>query len=192
MPSHYYTRLYRSVISNTLKFKSGANIGSDPVISELTKSFEIQRPVQRSLAPKWDMACVLSSLCKEPYEPLHKASMLHLTMETAFLLTMAAAKRVSEIQALAMYPEHLRMNKSDGSASLRTQSGFLAKNYLPSKCPSTIIIPNLAKTIARQNDNRLLHLVRALKCYLDKTKAIRKKRTRLFIPIRGDHDITKG
>ena len=59
---------YRSMISNTLKFKSGINMGSDPIISELIKSFEIQRPVQKSLAPKWDMACVLSSLCKEPYD----------------------------------------------------------------------------------------------------------------------------
>ena len=34
---------YRSVISNTLKFKSGAKIGLDPIISELIKAFEIQR-----------------------------------------------------------------------------------------------------------------------------------------------------
>ena len=43
---------YRSMISNTLKFKSGINIGFDPIISELIKSFEMQRPVQSSLAPK--------------------------------------------------------------------------------------------------------------------------------------------
>ena len=42
---------YRSTISNTLKFKSGQNIGSDPIISELIKYMELQRPVQRSLAP---------------------------------------------------------------------------------------------------------------------------------------------
>ena len=33
---------YRSLISNTLKFKSSTNIGSDPIISELIKAFEIQ------------------------------------------------------------------------------------------------------------------------------------------------------
>ena len=134
------------MISNTLKFKSGTNIGSDPIISELIKAFEIQRPVQRSLAPKWDLACVLSSLCKFPYEPLHKASVLHLTMKTTLLLTMATAKRVSEIRALAMDTVHLRFDKTDGSVSLRTLMGFLAKNQLPSKSPSTIFIPNLAKT----------------------------------------------
>ena len=74
------------MISNTLKFKSGTNTGLDTIISELIKAFEIQRPIQRSLAPKWDLACVLSSLRKDPYEPLHKASLLHLTMKTAFCL----------------------------------------------------------------------------------------------------------
>ena len=43
---------YRSVISNTLKFKTGNRVGSNPVLSELIRSFELQFPVQRSLAPK--------------------------------------------------------------------------------------------------------------------------------------------
>ena len=46
---------YRSMISNTLKFKTGNRIGSNPVLSELIRSFELQRPVQRSLTPKWDI-----------------------------------------------------------------------------------------------------------------------------------------
>ena len=115
---------YRSTISNTLKFKSHNNIGSDRVISELIKSFELQRPVERSLAPKWDLSCVLSSLCSEPYEPLHMASRFHLTLKTVFLLALATARRVSEIHAFSMDSGHLRFNQSDGSVSLRTQTGF--------------------------------------------------------------------
>ena len=111
---------YRSIISNTLKFKSGTNIGLDPIISWLIKAFEIQRPIQRFLAPKWDLAGVLSSLYKDPYEPLHKASLLRLTVKTVFLLTMATAKWVSEIHALAIDTDHLRFDKTDGSVSLRT------------------------------------------------------------------------
>ena len=77
---------YRSTISNTLKFKSGQNIGSDPIVSELIKYMELQRPVQRSLAPKWDLSCVLSSLCGEPFEPLHRASRFYLTLKPSFCL----------------------------------------------------------------------------------------------------------
>ena len=53
---------YRSVISNTLKFKTGNRIESNPVLSELIRSFELQRPVQRSLTPKWDLSWVLVCL----------------------------------------------------------------------------------------------------------------------------------
>ena len=33
------------MIPNTLKFKTGRDIGNDPIISELIRTFEIQRPV---------------------------------------------------------------------------------------------------------------------------------------------------
>lgn len=183
---------YRSMISNTLKFKKGANIGSDPTISDLIRSFEFQRPVQRSLYPKWDLSCVLNTLCKEPYEPLSKASLLHLSQKTVFLLTLATAGRISEIHALAMDPDHLRFNDDDGSVSLRTQAGFIAKNQLPSVCSAEILVPNLARTVKDKDFNRMLCPVRALKSYLRRTKSIRKNRKRLFLPIKGEHDITKG
>ncbi|MEW8547328.1 MAG: hypothetical protein AB2693_27790 [Candidatus Thiodiazotropha sp.] len=183
---------YRSTISNTLKFRSGQNIGFDPIISDLIKSMELQRPVHRSLAPKWDLACVLSSLCSEPYEPLHQVSRFFLTLKTVFLVAMATARRVSEIHALSMDPGYLRFNQSDGSVSLRTQPGFLAKNQIPSVCPEAILVPNLARTVKRKDFNRLLCPVRALKRYLKVTEPIRKNRKRLFLPLKGNHDISKG
>ena len=105
------------MISNTLKFKTGNRIGSNPVLSELIRSFE----------PKWDLSWVLVCLQKPPFEPLDKASKFHVTIKTAFLLALATAKRCSEIHALAMDSQHLRFNQSDGSVSLILKSGFLAK-----------------------------------------------------------------
>ena len=67
-------------------------------------------PVQRSLTPKWDLSSVLVFLQKAPYEPLHKASKLHVTVKTAFLLALATAKRCSKIHALAMDSNHLRFS----------------------------------------------------------------------------------
>ena len=52
------------MISNTFKFKTGKRIGSDPVLSELIRSFELQRPVRRSLTHKWDLSWVLVYLQK--------------------------------------------------------------------------------------------------------------------------------
>ena len=124
------------MISSTLKFSS-----NDPVLFELIKPFNMQRPVNRPLAPKWDLAFVLSCLCKEPYEPLSTAPLIHLSMKNAFLLTMATARRVSEIHVFfSIDKEHLSFSSVDGSLTLRTQVGFLAKNQLPFKAPDSIFI----------------------------------------------------
>ena len=85
-------------------------MGSNPALSELIKYFELQRPLQRSLTPKWDLSWVLACLQKAPFEPLHKASKLHVTIKTAFLLALATAKRCSEIHTLAMDSHHLRFS----------------------------------------------------------------------------------
>ena len=179
------------MISNTLKFKTGNRIGPNPVLSELIRSFELQRPIQRYLTPKWDLSWVLICQQKAPYKPLNKASKLQVTLKTAFRLALATAK-CSEIHAVAMDSEHLRFNQSDGSVSLMVQPGFLAKNQLPSICPDPIVIPNLARISNREHPDRLLCPVRALKFYLKMTKSYRQNRTRLFLPIKGKQDISKS
>ena len=130
------------MMSNTLKFKTGNRIGSNLVLSELIRSFELQQPVQRSLTPKWDLSGVLVCLQKALYEPLHEASKLYVMLKMVFLLALATAKRCSEIHGLAMDSNHLRFNQADGSVSMIIQTGFLAKNKLPSICPDPIVIPD--------------------------------------------------
>ena len=90
-----------------------------------------------------------------------------------------------------MDSNHLRFNQSDGSVSLIVQTGFLAKNQLPSICPDPIVIPNLARICKREHSDRLLCLIRALEFYL-KTRPYRQNRTRLFLPIKGKQDISKS
>ena len=101
------------------------------------------------------------------------------------LLALATVKRCSKIHALAMDANNLRFNYSDGSVSLIVQAGFLAKNQLPTICPDPIVFPNLAQTHKMEHLDRLLCPIRALKFYL-------KNRIRLFLPIKGNHDISKA
>ena len=68
-----------------------------------------------------------------------------------------------------MDANHLRFNQSDGSVSLIVQAGFLVKNQLPSISPVPIIIPSLARTCKREQLDRLLCPIRALKFYLKMT-----------------------
>ena len=91
-----------------------------------------------------------------------------------------------------MDANHLRPNQSDGSVLLIVQTGFLAKNQLLSICPDPIVIPNLARTCKREHSDRLLFPVRALKFYLKMTSSYRQNRTRLFLPIKGNQDISKA
>ena len=106
---------------------------------------------------------------------------------------MSTARRVSEIHALSIEKNLFRFSFVDGSLTVRTQTGFLAKNQLPSKAPDSINIPKLSNICRKNNDfNRFLCPIRAIKIYLARTKSLRGSRTRLFIPTNGDHDITKS
>ena len=139
-----------------------------------------------------DLAFVLSHMFKAPFEPLDKASLFHLSVKTVFLVTLATARRVSEVHAFSIDSDHLKFSNLDGSLILRTQLGFLAKNQLPSRAPDSITIPKLSNFCRKSdNFNRMLCPVRAVKIYLNKTKSLRKHRKRLFIPTQGDQDLAK-
>ena len=132
-------------------------------------------------------------MCKTPFEPLDKASLFYLSVKSVFLVTLATARRVSEVHALSIDSDHLRFSNQDGSLILRTQVGFLAKNQLPLRAPDSIIFPKLSNFFCKSDNlNRMLCPVRAVKIYLNKTKSLRKHRKRLFIPIRGDQDLAKS
>ena len=107
------------MLSHTLAFRK-SQVCADPAISELIRAMELKRPVTRSLTPKWDLACVLGSLTKAPYEPLNQASLQFLTWKTVFLLTMASVKLRSEIHALSVV-----------EGQLLCQPGFLANINSP-------------------------------------------------------------
>ena len=181
---------YRSMLSNTLKFKGGESIGSNPFLSELMRSFELEKPVFRSLTPKWDLSCVLWSLTRAPYEPLESTSLKLLTYKTVFLLAFATARRRSELHALSVETGHIRFNESDGSFTLLCQPGFLAKNQLPSVIPEPITVPSLSASCGPSDTDRSLCPVRALKFYLKRVEGNRGRRKRLFLPLIGRNDIS--
>ena len=152
---------YRSMLSHTLAFHKSSQVCSDPAISELIRAMDFKRPVSRSLTPKCDLACVLWSLTKSPYEPLDQASLQFLTWKTFFLLTLASAKWRNKIHALLVETGHLRFDSSDGSVALLCQPGFLAKNQLQ----------GLSKTCGQDDEDRLLCPVRALKFYPNRVES---------------------
>ena len=96
---------YRSMLSSVFKFCL-LEISTSPILKDLTRSFEISapRPVHRS--PSWDLDKVLEYLSGHPFEPLADASFRNKTRKALFLLAMATAKRVVELQALSFSVSH--------------------------------------------------------------------------------------
>ena len=115
---------------------------------------------------------------------MNKADIKFVTLKTVFLVALASAKRVSEIQALSGSIQH----KEDWSlVRLSFAKDFLAKTELPS-CPDqssrTFVIPALSQ-IASERADCTLCPVRAIRIYLDRTKTRRPAGSRLFLPLSG-------
>ena len=93
-------KAHRSMLSSVFQFKLPA-LGEDRVLHNLVRSFTIERPRRPQVPPSWDLDAVLRHLMSSAFEPLESVSLRILTKKTLFLVSLAMAKRVGEIQALS-------------------------------------------------------------------------------------------
>ena len=176
---------YRSAIAGILSYAGRSEVGSSSSLSALIRGFSIERPRVRRLTPQWDLALVLESLLGAPYEPLSQASLKFLTFKTVFLITLASGRRRSEVHALSGHSSCLRFGRNYSSVTIRTEPSFLAKNQVPGFSPEPIRIPSLSDLVGKDERDRLLCPVRALRYYLDRTGSDRDVQSRLFLPIKS-------
>ena len=92
-------RGYRSVLSAVFRFHL-PSLSSDPVIRDFLRSFRLSSAERVLRPPAWDLSKVLTYLVSPAFEPLSQASFRALMLKTLFLLALATAKRVGELQAL--------------------------------------------------------------------------------------------
>ncbi|MEW8546512.1 MAG: hypothetical protein AB2693_23605, partial [Candidatus Thiodiazotropha sp.] len=169
---------YRSAISSTLKHFSSVDFSSDPVLSDIVRSMELEKPSHTRVVPHWDLSLVLSCLKESPFEPLSSSSLKFLTWKTVFLISLASGRRRSEIHALSATSGSVNFSADKSSVILHSFPGFLAKNQVPSVTGFPIEIPALPSD--SRSDSSLCP-VRALSTYLRRTKNFRRGRKRLFI-----------
>jgi hypothetical protein len=128
----------------------------------------MERPRVRKEVPSWDLMVVLRMLMRLPYEPLVNANIADITRKTVFLLTLATAKRNSEVWA---FKADVRFGQNYESATLSFLPHFMAKTMVPGR-PETayapVTIPALAPSMGDDLPDRFLCPVRALRVYLDK------------------------
>ena len=94
-----------------------------------------------------------------------------------FWVTLATALRVNEVHALSARQDCLRRN-IDGSITLLTFPGFVAKNKLPSADAQRVTLHPLL-------DCPTLCPVRVLEDYLARTKTLRSDNSQLFLSLRN-------
>ena len=163
---------YRAMLAAVFKFPL-PEISSSLVLKDLVRSFEISAPRPFFPPPPWDLDKVLEFLSGPPFEPLARASFLDKTKKALFLLAMATAKRVSELQALSF-----SVSFQGEDLVLYYDPFFRAKTEsVINPLPRSVIVPSLSD-FAGDLPERLHCPVRAVK-YLRKAA-----RSASFIPPR--------
>ena len=93
-------KAYRSMLSAVFAFRL-PSLSEDPSLPSLIRSFAIERPRSLGGPSSWDLDKVLRHLMSSTYEPLESQGLRTLTKKVLFLVALATAKRVREIQALS-------------------------------------------------------------------------------------------
>ena len=117
---------YRTAISRVIELETGCALSRDRNMSALIRSFRLEHFVSGPKLPRWDLALVLRSLLKEPFEPITTCELKYLSYKTAFLLSLASASRISELHALDV--RTLRLSPNWSRVTIATLPEFVAKN----------------------------------------------------------------
>ena len=135
---------YKSAIALALKTEN-TDVTNSPELTALVKARAAEIPPRETTPSKRNPTLVLETIIKEPSEPLETAPLKFLTHKCAFLLTLASAKRIRELQALSGKTAH----REDWSlVFFDLAKDVLAKNELTSSTRNfirTLQIPSLAQ-----------------------------------------------
>ncbi|XP_064120443.1 uncharacterized protein LOC135225117 [Macrobrachium nipponense] len=157
---------YRSMLASVFRHR-GLDLSRNQDLHDLIRSFDTTKQKSEQL-PGWNLDVVLRFLMSGKFEPIQECSFRDLTRKTLFLVALATARRVSEIQGMDK-----RVGISRSKAVCSTTLGFLAKNKTPTNpWPRSFTIPSLGD-FAGQERERTLCPVRALQVYLQRCKDVR-------------------
>ena len=173
-------KAHRSMLSSVFHFKL-PSLGEDRVLQDLLRSFAIERPCRPQAPPSWDLDAVLRHLMSSAFEPLESVSLRALTKKTLFLVSLATAKRVSEIQALS---KTVAAIGNDLMVSFLPH--FIAKTErADAPVPRSFRVLSLREFAGDLEEGSLLCPVRALNIYLRRTSSFVVRASSLFVSPRS-------
>ena len=114
---------------------------------------------------------VLAFLSSSEFEPLQEKDLRHITMKVLFLVSLATAKRISELHAIS------RIVLSRGhDLVLSYMSSFVAKTETAtSPIPRSFLLKSLRDSAGYLEEGIVLCPVRALRVYLQKTESLTRR-----------------
>ena len=152
-------------------------MGEDKNLGDLIKSFEQERPRVPPTAPAWDLDKVLLYLRSGVFEPLSDKDLHTITKKTLFLVSLATAKRVSELQALSNI-----VSKKGHDLFLSYTKSFIPKTASDSNLlPRSFRLKSLREFAPGFEEEALLCPVRALSIYMKRVKGFLPRGSSLFV-----------
>ena len=182
-------RGYRAMLSAVFRFHL-LSLSSDPVLRDLLRSFRLSSAERFLRPPAWNLSVVRRFLKSSALEPLSRAPLCLLSQKMLFLLALATAKRVGQLQAISSIVTFVGLD-----ACLSYVPQFMAKSKsLTHTIPRSFLVKSLSDFEAGLDDDLLLCPVRALRIYLDKTHStLSPIRHRLFLsPRRPSRAMSKN
>ena len=172
-------KAFRSMLSSVFRFKL-PSLGEDRVLQDLLRSFAIERPRRPQAPPSWDLVAVLRHVMSLAFEPLESVSLRALTKKTLFLVSLATAKRVSEIQALS------KTVAAIGNDLVSFLLRFIAKTErVDAPVPRSFRVLSLREFPGDLEEGSLLCPVRALTIYLWRISSFVARASSLFVSPRS-------
>ncbi len=126
---------------------------------------------------------------RAPFEPIDSSDLKLLSLKTALLLALSTAKRVSELHALSVHNSCMQFTMDYSRVSLKTNPAFVPKVIESAlACNQVDLMAFHPPPFLSPEEERLhcLCLVRALHCYVNRTKALRKSNP-LFVSRADSH-----
>ena len=167
---------FRSMLTSVFKYQL-PELSDHFLLRDLIRSFELERPVRSPCPLTWDLCRVLEYLRGPVFEPLASKDLCTVTCKVLFLLSLATAKRVSELQALS---RSVAFSAKDRFFSYLPE--FVAKTDSErNPLPRSFSVRSLEDFIGDLPEDRLLCPVRAVRVYLRCTEALRPFPRALFV-----------
>ena len=140
------------------------------------------RPVTRSLFPAWDLGVVLNELCSLPFEPFESADMKVISLKTILVVALSTAKQVSDLHALSVSPDCMRLSGDGRMVLLKPHLTFEPKNLVVAHTLVELVAFHPPPPCPTAEDEWLHCLcpVKALRLYCQKTQTGRSS-SQLFV-----------